>query len=139
MDERQYRHYDISCEVHGDLGQVVGAYDAGVMLDQHRQFDICTRAVANPAHHIKQRAVRRMAMIYCKSCKQVAPEGDPDALTGYYRVQLKGDFRPMARNVQPGFYCSEVCLTVACMYALNVPREEIQSWIADVTGVTARP
>ena len=76
-------------------------------------------------------------MIYCKSCKKVAPGGSRDDLTGYYRVQLKGDSRPLAQNVQPGYYCSEVCLTVACMYALNVPRDEIRDWLADVTGVAS--
>jgi hypothetical protein len=76
-------------------------------------------------------------MIYCRNCKQVTPGETREDLAGWYRVQLRGDFRPQARNVQPGYYCSEVCLTVACMFALNVPRREIESWVADVTGVVA--
>jgi hypothetical protein len=61
MDDRQFRHYDVTCEIHGDLGQVVGAYNAAAMLDKHRRFDMCQRAVANPAGFIRQRNVQRMA------------------------------------------------------------------------------
>jgi hypothetical protein len=47
--------------VYGDLGQVVGAYDANIVLDRNRRFDMCSRAVANPARLLSQRAVRRMS------------------------------------------------------------------------------
>jgi len=76
-------------------------------------------------------------MIYCRGCNREAPGVDRDELTGWYRVQIKGDERLYADDVQPGFYCSKICLTVACFKAWNVPPVEVRAWLADVTGATA--
>jgi hypothetical protein len=59
-DRHQHQPYDVTCDRHGDLGQVIGAYDAAVLVDTHRRFVMCDRAVANPAR-LRQRAIRRIA------------------------------------------------------------------------------
>jgi len=73
--------------------------------------------------------------MYCAACHVEAPGVDYRALSGWYRLQLKGDERPGAADVRPGYYCGATCLAAATMTALGCDPGEVRAWLADVTGV----